>query len=309
VRVILFWTALGLMPVVGEAGGPRFPLRFTTSGVSAVAMVLAVLSVARDSTRAPGTAAPGDVLLGGEMQARTLMLYDGTPASRFDPVSEHAAVYNPDLPKQDAYHVARLTGVDTDGSPRLCGRAEVRRDNKWGSICFRGFTQTDAHMFCKTMGLTGGSARYSDGLKDTWDDTAITHRDLTDVSQRAEYGRGKASNPPLQDDVPVIWMTEVQCAGNEANILDCPFGGKPGEGARVFACVLMCAPFPPPSSPSVRAVGAAAMLFLPKMCSERRCDPDVRARRQLGRECAQRLARLQQPGIQLRQEQPSGPVL
>jgi hypothetical protein len=228
----------------GTRGGPRIPLRFTASGVSVVAMVLAALSVARDSTRAPETAAPGDVLLGSAPPpARTLMLYDGTPASRFDPVSEHAAVYNPDLPKQEAYHVARLTGVDTDGSPRLCGRAEVRHDNKWGSICFRGFTQTDANMFCKTMGLTGGSARYSDGLKDTWDDTAITHRDLTDVSQRAEYGRGKTSNPPLQDDVPVIWMTEVQCAGNEANILDCPFGGKPGEGV----CVL---PFPHPSLPA-----------------------------------------------------------
>ena len=161
-------------------------------------------------------------------------LYDGTPASRFDPVSEHAAAYNPTVSGQLAYHVARLTGVDADGSSQMCGRAEVKHDGRWGSICFRGFTQTDAEMFCKTMGLTGGNARYTDSSgKPTWDDTVITHRDLTaaHVMQRREYGQGTSSDPPLQPDVSTIWMSEVQCSGNEANILDCPFGGKPGEGA------------------------------------------------------------------------------
>ena len=55
--------------------------------------------------------------------------------------------------------MARLRGVDTDGSKSLCGRAEVKHANEWGSICYRGFTATSAEMFCKTMGLTGGTAR------------------------------------------------------------------------------------------------------------------------------------------------------
>ena len=160
----------------GTRGGPRIPLRFTASGVSVVAMVLAALSVARDSTRAPETAAPGDVLLGSAPPpARTLMLYDGTPASRFDPTSEGAAAFNPNVPKQDTYHVARLRGVDSDGTQSLCGRAEVKHDNQWGSICSRGFTPASAEMFCKTMGLTGGKARYYDDLGNpTWDDTGYS---------------------------------------------------------------------------------------------------------------------------------------
>jgi hypothetical protein len=158
-------------------------------------------------------------------------LYDGTSSSRFDPVSEDATPYYPQSSKSSVYHVARLSGADTDGSYQLCGRPEVKHDGKWGSLCFRGFTQTDAQMFCKTMGLAGGTARYNDGSKPTWDDTVITHGDLSShIDQRSPYGQGTPSVAPLQPDVPLIWMSEIQCAGDESNILDCPFGGKPGEG-------------------------------------------------------------------------------
>jgi len=79
------------------------------------------------------------------------------------------------VPKQDTYHVARLRGVDSDGTQSLCGRAEVKHDNQWGSICSRGFTPASAEMFCKTMGLTGGKARYYDDLGNpTWDDTGYS---------------------------------------------------------------------------------------------------------------------------------------
>ena len=99
----------------------------------------------------------------------------GTDASRFDPTSEGAAAFNPNVPKQDTYHVARLRGVDSDGTQSLCGRAEVKHDNQWGSICSRGFTPASAEMFCKTMGLTGGKARYYDDLGNpTWDDTGYS---------------------------------------------------------------------------------------------------------------------------------------
>jgi len=96
----------------------------------------------------------------------------GTDAGRFDPTSEGAAAFDPTVEKQDSYHVARLMGVDSDGTQSLCGRAEVRHDDKWGTICSRGFTQASAEMFCKTMGLTGGAARYHDAEGNpTWDDT------------------------------------------------------------------------------------------------------------------------------------------
>ena len=212
------------------------PLRITVASASAIGLVMAVLVAVRDippPDRARELAQDAQTSSLKARSAETTQLFDGTPASRFNPVSEHAQEYDwvQRGSRREAYHVARLVGVDTDGSTQLCGRAEVKHENTWGSICFRGWTQADANMFCKTMGLTGGTARYNDGLgKPTWDDTAVTHADLNNVMQRAQWGRGTDSDPPLQDDGPVIWMTEVQCEGNEGNILDCPFGGKPGEG-------------------------------------------------------------------------------
>jgi len=132
----------------------------------------------------------------------------GTADDRFDPTFENAPAYNPSDPQQDKYHIARLVGVDSDGSASLCGRAEVKHDDTWGAICSRGFTQTDAEMFCKSMGLAGGAARYHDDAGNpTWDDTVITHLD-----------------PNTQPDSDVIWMSLVKCTGGEPDILQCPFG-------------------------------------------------------------------------------------
>ena len=248
--------------------GQHKPLRAVAAGVAAVAIVLAGLAVVQNSppraggslqsvppaqqSTAPPTLGPPVLALANDdaaddgdktSPAPYTMLFDGTPSSRFDPVSEDADGYTAGLQcgdegcyktgagKREKYHVAKLAGADSDGSWSLCGRPEVKHDGQWGSICFRGFTQTDAEMFCKTMGLTGGTSRYNDGLKPTWDDTAITHSDLRGhVNQRSEFGQGTARDLPLQTDVPLIWMSEVQCAGDESNILDCPFGGRPGEG-------------------------------------------------------------------------------
>ena len=46
---------------------------------------------------------------------------------------------------------------------------------QWGKICSEGFDGIDAAVFCKSMGLIGGSARYTDGLKPTWGATSIQH--------------------------------------------------------------------------------------------------------------------------------------
>ena len=120
----------------------------------------------------------------------------GTTPDRFDPTSENAPAYDPADPKQDKYHIARLVGVDSDGSASLCGRAEVKHDDTWGGICSRGFTQTSAEMFCKSMGLTGGKARYSDGTRPTWGSTGT-------------------QNMYDQAGTSLIWMNLVNCRGNE----------------------------------------------------------------------------------------------
>ena len=132
---------------------------------------------------------------------------EGTAADRFDPTSKGAKSYNSAEPKLEKYHVARLAGVDADGSKSLCGRAEVKHEGEWGTICFRGFTQPSAEMFCKTMGLTGGTARYTDGTNPTWDETVLTHQDKN-----------------AQPGADIIWMNQVKCLGSETNLLECPFG-------------------------------------------------------------------------------------
>jgi hypothetical protein len=93
-------------------------------------------------------------------------------------------------------HVARLTGVDSDGSGDLCGYAEVKHGGQWGKICSNGFTETDAAVFCKSMGLTGGTARYSDGTRPTWGSTGT-------------------QNMYDQAGTSLIWMNLVNCRGNE----------------------------------------------------------------------------------------------
>jgi hypothetical protein len=107
--------------------------------------------------------------------------------------------------------VARLVGVDSDGSTRLCGLAEVMHRGQWGKICSEGFDGIDAAVFCKSMGLIGGSARYTDGLKPTWGATSIQHM--------YEDKLGTSS----------IWMNHVKCEGAEESILDCPFGTHPNK--------------------------------------------------------------------------------
>jgi hypothetical protein len=138
---------------------------------------------------------------------------EGTASDRFDPASENAPTYDPTDPSLSKYHVARLVGVDSDGSTSLCGRAEVKHDDAWGGICSRGFTQASAEMFCKTMGLTGGTARYHDDAGNpTWDDTVITRQ-----------------APGAYTSNDVIWMSLVKCSGDESNILQCPFGDSESD--------------------------------------------------------------------------------
>jgi hypothetical protein len=77
----------------------------------------------------------------------------------------------------------RLAG----GSSSSDGRVEVLHDKVWGTVCDDGFDDTDAHVVCKQMGLSGGTHQQSFG-----------------------GGSGK------------IWMDNLACSGSESKLKDCP---------------------------------------------------------------------------------------
>ena len=82
----------------------------------------------------------------------------------------------------------RLVG----GSTEQEGRVEIYHDNEWGTVCDDRFVSDDAEVVCRQLGYTGG-----------------------EVHTRAAFGEGTGT----------IWMDDVQCAGSESRLADCPFGG------------------------------------------------------------------------------------
>ena len=82
----------------------------------------------------------------------------------------------------------RLVG----GSTVREGRVEIHHDGEWGTACDDRFGSEDAAVVCRQLGYTGGEAHL-----------------------RAAFGAGTGT----------IWMDEVQCAGSESRLADCPFAG------------------------------------------------------------------------------------
>lgn len=72
------------------------------------------------------------------------------------------------------------------------GRVEVRMFGEWGTVCDDDFNEAAAVAVCRSLGLPG-RARV---LKD------------------AHFGRGQG----------IIWLDDVQCAGNETALEDCRHG-------------------------------------------------------------------------------------
>ena len=94
---------------------------------------------------------------------------------------------------------AAVPGPGAEGDVRLVGgrtaqegRVEVRRDGAWGTVCDDGFTAEDAAAVCRQLGYAGGEAR-----------------------RRAAFGEGEGT----------VWMDDVQCAGAESRLAECPFAG------------------------------------------------------------------------------------
>ena len=111
------------------------------------------------------------------------------------------AICTPDGRPLSAPASATIVGPDdaADGDVRLVGgtsvqegRVEVHHDGVWGTVCDDRFTAEDAAAVCRQLGYAGGEAR-----------------------RRAAFGEGTGT----------VWMDDVQCAGGEARLADCPFAG------------------------------------------------------------------------------------
>ncbi|MFK7988602.1 MAG: scavenger receptor cysteine-rich domain-containing protein [Sandaracinaceae bacterium] len=80
----------------------------------------------------------------------------------------------------------RLVGGEDSAS----GRLEVFHDGQWGTVCDDSFDELDARVACRQLGFADGTADES-----------------------------------VPGGVDPIWMDDVDCAGTESRLVDCPFPG------------------------------------------------------------------------------------
>ncbi|XP_013397976.1 neurogenic locus notch homolog protein 1 [Lingula anatina] len=93
-------------------------------------------------------------------------------------------------------HTYRLVGINIGGA--YGGRVEVYYNGVWGTVCDDGWGNTDAKVFCKSLGLS-----YSRALG----------------IQNAYFGPGKGK----------IWLDDIACKGSESNIGSCRHSGWGNE--------------------------------------------------------------------------------
>ncbi|KAL8625954.1 hypothetical protein ACOMHN_012546 [Nucella lapillus] len=83
----------------------------------------------------------------------------------------------------------RLVGGDR--TPTTNGRVEIYYNNTWGTICDDSWSDNDARVVCRSLGLT----------------TSHTYLAKT----RSYFGRGRGT----------IWLDEVHCVGTEPSLVNC----------------------------------------------------------------------------------------
>jgi hypothetical protein len=81
--------------------------------------------------------------------------------------------------------------------PAGCGRVAVQHNGVWSFICNKGWNDNDAKVVCRQLGLSHGQAR----------------NPVTYTHDRTEPQTYKT------------WMDNVNCAGNEDSLGNCPFSG------------------------------------------------------------------------------------
>ena len=97
----------------------------------------------------------------------------------------------------------RLTGGQVEHEGRLHeGRLEMYYSERWGTICDDYWTRTDADVACRALGYPGGS--------------------VEDAGRFRKAYFGKGTGP--------IWLDDVQCEGEESNLLLCPRSGDIAVG-------------------------------------------------------------------------------
>ena len=94
-------------------------------------------------------------------------------------------------PTTQAPTIRVITGIRlVGGSSNHEGRVEIRYDGRWGTICDDFWGMSDAEVACRMLGFDGAS----------------------NAVGSAHFGRG--SGP--------IWLDDMRCEGEEANLEDCP---------------------------------------------------------------------------------------
>ncbi|MYD96801.1 MAG: hypothetical protein F4X98_05385 [Gammaproteobacteria bacterium] len=104
------------------------------------------------------------------------------------------------------------------------GRVEIYHNGEWGTVCDDRFASNDAAVVCRQLGHTGGEAR-----------------------RQAAFGEGTGT----------IWLDDLQCAGSESRLADCPSAGWGVHNCRHSEDVgVSCGPAAGASSTSVTLSGS-----------------------------------------------------
>ena len=98
--------------------------------------------------------------------------------------------------------VLKCTEQDTTTvDPVTEGRVEIQNDDgDWSTVCDDYWSNGDGNVVCKQMGYAGAERVFSN----------------------SHFGGAKRGTP--------TWLDNLQCAGNEEDLLDCPRRGNPADG-------------------------------------------------------------------------------